>query len=192
MTSFSTKLAVLSAVIALGCMTPGAARADIVRSSGGNPVLSSNGNCVIAEWEGSEDCPGALAQPQAVSMADQERIVYFDFNKSTLTPEAKHRLDHLAKKLHWMAKHDHVAASITIVGFADRIGKADYNQKLGMKRAEAVRAYLGKQGVKAKKIEVRSLGETVPRATCPADMKRPALIKCLREDRRVEVEVNGQ
>ena len=197
MTNFSAKTAALTALITLGSLMSTSAHAAIVRSSDGSPVLTKDGNCVINNWEGSEDCAAAKGGPAAQEVEhDLEKTVYFDFNKSTLTPEAKRRLDHLAKKLVGvMDKHHHhrhnPGPTITIVGFADRIGNSAYNDKLAMKRAESVRAYLVAKGVKTRKIEVRSLGKTEPKAECPADLPRAKLIRCLREDRRVEIEVDA-
>jgi outer membrane protein OmpA-like peptidoglycan-associated protein len=187
--------AVLVALVLLGGRD---ARAEIVRGTDGTPVLDSAGNCVLNNWEGSEDCDAAKADAGIAATTDKqttrvqhENVVYFDFNKATLTLQAKHSLDHMAKKLGKMNRHDHGKSHLTIVGYADRIGNADYNQKLAMKRAQAVYAYLKGRGVKAHKIEVRSLGQSDPKANCPPNMKRAALIDCLKEDRRVEIEAVG-
>jgi outer membrane protein OmpA-like peptidoglycan-associated protein len=197
MTNFSAKTAALTALITLGALMSSSAHAAILRSTNGTPVLTKEGNCVITGWQGSEDCAAAKAAAGMGSAyndqgVEQEKTVYFEFNKSSLTMEAKHRLDHLAMKLHGAGKHHHHQHQvITIVGFADRIGNAAYNEKLALRRAQAVRAYLVSKGIKAKKIEVRSLGKTEPRAECSADLSRTKLIHCLREDRRVEIEVGA-
>src|ERR1700761_9465308 len=114
MTSLSAKWAALTAIVVLACLSSGTVRAEIVRSTDGAPVLSSDGNCVISGWTGSEDCEAAKAaagmgDAVAETTVDRERVVYFDFNKSSLNADGKRRLDHLAKKLHWAQKHDHVA-----------------------------------------------------------------------------------
>lgn len=195
MTNFSAKTAALTALITLGSLMSSSAHAAILRSTDGQPVLTKDGACVLTNWEGTEGCAAAKANVvEAPCEYDMEKTVYFDFNKSTLTPEAKRRLDHLAKKLEGkMGKHHHhhEESTITVVGFADRIGNANYNEKLAMKRAQAVRAYLVAKGIKTKKIEVRSLGKTEPKAECPADLPRTKLIHCLREDRRVEIEIGA-
>jgi OOP family OmpA-OmpF porin len=148
--------------------------------------MTAEGNCVLTGTDGGgAGCPMGGMGEATNDMYDHEKTVYFDFNKSTLTAHAMHHLDHLAMHLH--KDHGHVG-EITIVGYADRIGNAAYNEKLAMKRAEAVRDYLVSKGVKAKKMEVRSLGKTVPKADCPADMPRAKMIECLHEDRRVEIE----
>ena len=53
---------------------------------------------------------------------------------------------------------------VTIGGYTDAIGSANYNKKLGMKRAEYVRDILLKDGIVAERIEVISYGESQPAA----------------------------
>lgn len=200
MSSLSAKTVVLTAVFAVGVMLSSTAHAAIVRTVENVPVLTNEGECVINAWEGSEGCAAAKAEaglggavaPAPVAEAPKparEAVVYFDFNKATLTAEAKSILNHYAKTLTGGKKGAKVYPQMTVVGYADRIGKADYNEKLAKNRAEAVAAYLQGKGVKAKKVEVRSLGKTAPKADCSADLPRVKLIECLREDRRVEIEV---
>ena len=205
MTTFSVKTVALTALIAWGSLMPVSAHAAILRSSNGTPVLTRDGNCVTTNWEGGGACMvakmvagiGVMACSHSYYHAyDMEKTVYFGFNKSSLTRQAKHRLDYLAKRLRWKHKPHHGYnygrnQTITVVGFADRLGNAAYNETLALKRAETVRAYLASRGVWAKKMEVRSLGKTEPRANCPADLPRAKLIHCLREDRRVEIEIGA-
>jgi outer membrane protein OmpA-like peptidoglycan-associated protein len=198
MSHFSAKTALFVTLIAFGSLMSTSSHAAIVRSSNGMPVTTKDGSCVISNWEGENDCEAAKKMagmeqsPCPTPMKDEwdhhEKVVYFDFNKSDLTPRAKHHLDHLAEKIHAMSKHKNHGPKLTIVGYADRIGNAEYNQKLALKRADSVRGYLLSKGVDAKKIEVRSLGKTSPKADCPADLPRDKMIKCLQEDRRVEIE----
>ena len=110
-----------------------------------------------------------------------ERVVFFDSNKSNLTKTAQRHLAHMVPKLN--------AKVILVVGYADRMGNAAYNERLALKRAKAVRDYLVSNGIKAKKIEVRSLGKSAPQAECAATLAHAEMISCLREDRRVEIEV---
>jgi OOP family OmpA-OmpF porin len=82
---------------------------------------------------------------------------------------------------------------INVGGHADRLGSAQYNQKLSERRAEAVKAYLARQGAPADRIETLGFGKTLQVKSCPdAQYKaRKALIDCLQPNRRVEVEVLG-
>ncbi len=183
MTTFSIKTAALTALIVLGSFS---AQAGILHTADGTPVLTAEGTPVLTGTDGAVNCADANA-PVAAAVApaafDHERVVFFDFNKSDLTKHARHQLNHLAKKSH--------AQVITVVGFADRIGNAAANEKLAFKRAKTVRDYLVAKGVKAKKVEVRSLGKSAPRANCAADLPRAKLIECLSEDRRVEIEFSA-
>jgi len=112
----------------------------------------------------------------------------FAFNKSTLSNEAKSRLDREV-----LGRLDEFATIqfINVYGHTDRIGSAQYNQKLSERRAEAVKAYLVSKGVRTSQIETYGYGKTSPAKSCPANMSRKALIDCLAPNRRVVVEAKG-
>ena len=112
----------------------------------------------------------------------------FDFDKSDVKPEGKAMLDDLTRVLQG-AKYEVILA----IGHTDRIGSAAYNQKLSVRRAEAVKKYLVGKGIEPNRIYAEGKGETQP-LTKPADCKGKkgkALIACLQPDRRVDVEVSG-
>ena len=71
-----------------------------------------------------------------------DTIAHFDTNQSTLRDEDKQRLDDFAKVM----REHHTDAVITAEGFADPSGSAGYNQRLALKRAQAVRDYLVQNG----------------------------------------------
>jgi OmpA-OmpF porin, OOP family len=83
---------------------------------------------------------------------------------------------------------------ITVTGHTDRLGSQEYNQKLSMRRAEAVKSRLLDAGIPVNKISTEGKGEDNP-ITKPDDCKgakaTKALIACLQPDRRVEIEVVG-
>ena len=112
----------------------------------------------------------------------------FDFDKAVLRPEGKAMLDDLARVLQG-AKYEVILA----IGHTDRIGTQAYNQKLSVRRAEAVKKYLVDKGIEPNRIYAEGKGETQP-VTKPGDCKGKrgkALIACLQPDRRVDVEVTG-
>jgi OOP family OmpA-OmpF porin len=112
----------------------------------------------------------------------------FDFDKAVLKPEGKSMLDELARVLQG-AKYE----VIVTVGHTDRFGSIDYNQKLSMRRANAVKDYLMSKEIPANKVSVDGKGKTQP-VTKPGDCKGPKsakVIACLQPDRRVDVEVTG-
>lgn len=112
----------------------------------------------------------------------------FDFNKSTLRPEGKAKLDELATK----AKAIKLEVIIA-VGHADRIGSPAYNQKLSEKRAAAVKAYLVSKGIEANRVYTEGKGEKQPvtKADQCKGAKSKKVIDCLQPDRRVDIEVIG-
>jgi OOP family OmpA-OmpF porin len=163
---------------------------DAVRDYREQFVRSSTGDCVRTRWQTGEDpcAPKQEVKEKAHrELAKEERTVYFDFNKSSLTPQASKKLNSLATAI----KSDAQIKQARIVGYADRIGNPSYNERLSEKRAQTVRSYLVRQGVvTAKKTETRWFGETAPVTNCPDTLSRQELIGCLQKDRRVEVEID--
>ena len=124
-------------------------------------------------------------KPALVNLSSRE---LFEFNKATLTDEAKKRLDaEVIAKLKDVGE----VRYINVNGHADRLGSTQYNQQLSEKRAEAVRAYLVSKGVDASKVETFGFGKTTPVKSCPDQKNRNSLIECLAPNRRVEVEIQG-
>lgn len=166
---------------------------DVVRDTEGQTIHSTNGNCVRTKWITNQDCccdgqPQYVAQQtrSAVELTQEERTVYFQFNRSVLSPGTKRRLDTLVNVL----KSNQSVKEAKIVGYADRIGSVSYNDRLSQKRAETVRDYLIANGyTNARVTETRWVGESEPSTNCSASEARPQLIECLQKDRRVEVEI---
>jgi OmpA-OmpF porin, OOP family len=107
----------------------------------------------------------------------------FGFNSAKLGPNQP-KLDEVASTM--SANSD--IASVTIVGYTDRIGSTAYNQKLSEQRANSVKAYLEGKGVSGTRLTAVGKGEADPVVECKDEKKRPALIKCLEPNRRVEIE----
>ncbi|MGE5466532.1 MAG: outer membrane protein OmpA [Ignavibacteria bacterium] len=112
----------------------------------------------------------------------------FDFDKATLRPEGKTKLDELVAKI-----KDIKLEVIIAVGHADRFGTDKYNQKLSEKRAEAVKAYLVGKGVEPNRVYTEGKGKKQPvtKAGDCKGAKSKKVIACLQPDRRVEIEVIG-
>ena len=89
------------------------------------------------------------------SYAQDTSIVYFDFDRWELTDAAKQQLDAV------IAKPNLYSASLH--GHCDQLGSRAYNEKLSLKRAEAVRDYLVSKGADPRKITlIKGYGEDVP------------------------------
>jgi OmpA-OmpF porin, OOP family len=130
------------------------------------------------------EAPPAVLLPQKISFSAD---ALFDFDKAILKPDAKSMLDELASTLRG-AEYDVILA----VGHADRIGNEQYNKKLSLRRANAVKQYLVSKGIADNRIYVEGKGEAEPvtGAECKS-LKGNKLIQCLQPDRRVDVEVTG-
>jgi OOP family OmpA-OmpF porin len=136
--------------------------------------------------------PGPAAKPEPQKLLPQKinfsADALFDFDKSELKPAGKTMLDDLIRVLQG-ANFEVILA----IGHADRIGSAEYNQKLSLRRAETVKQYLVGKGIEPNRVYADGKGKTQP-LTKAADCKmtnRKALIACLQPDRRVDVEVTG-
>ncbi|MBL8957487.1 MAG: OmpA family protein [Myxococcaceae bacterium] len=83
--------------------------------------------------------------------------IHFEFDKAELTPDSQKRLDVLAEKM-----RANPAVHIKVAGNADELGTEEYNLALGQKRADAVKTYLSRLGVDAKRVDTVSYGEEKP------------------------------
>jgi outer membrane protein OmpA-like peptidoglycan-associated protein len=101
--------------------------------------------------EASKTAQEALQRAQEAGKLAEGKLLYekvltddkvkFGFNKHELSSTAKAALDEFASGL----KEQNQGIYIEIQGHTDNVGSKDYNDKLGLSRAEAVRAYLNKQ-----------------------------------------------
>ncbi len=86
--------------------------------------------------------------------------VHFDYDKATLTAEARKQL---AENAEWIKAHANV--TVQIEGHTDERGSVEYNLSLGERRAKSVRAYLTSLGVDGKRMTIISYGEEKPVAS---------------------------
>ena len=104
---------------------------------------------------------------------------FFDFDKSVLKPEGKAKLDDLIGKI-----KDINLEVIIAVGHTDSVGSDGYNQKLSVRRSEAVKAYLVSKGIEKNRVYTEGKGEKQPVADNKTAEGRA-------KNRRVEIEVVG-
>ncbi len=83
--------------------------------------------------------------------------IYFEFDKSRLTPMAQ---DTLMRHAAWLRENPDV--TITIEGHADERGTNEYNLALGDRRADSAKDFLVDLGIDAKRLTTISYGEERP------------------------------
>ncbi|MCX7184743.1 MAG: OmpA family protein [Nitrosospira sp.] len=113
----------------------------------------------------------------------------FDFDKAIVKHSpSRDQLEEFAARLKTLTY-----SSVHVVGYTDRIGSNEYNERLSLRRAEAVRNHLVMHGVDAGKIRIEGKGKADPitEDRCKGSKATKALIACLAPDRRVIVEVDG-
>lgn len=149
------------------------------------PERLENGKCVAPP---PPPAPAAEATPApaapAAPVPTSEKVSYsadafFDFDKAVLKPAGQASLDDLVSKL-----KDINLEVIIAVGHTDSVGTDAYNQKLSVRRAEAVKAYLQGKGVESNRIYTEGKGEKQPVADNTSAAGRA-------KNRRVEIEVVG-
>lgn len=182
-----------------------------VQDGSGNVVQSGFGNCVHTGYWTPADatvvgCDGVIAKAAAPAPTPaqpapapapakpapapakpapvSEKVTFatdtfFDFDKAVLKPDGKAKLDDMADKLKGINLEVVIA-----VGHTDAIGADSYNQKLSVRRAEAVKAYLVSKGIEANRVYTEGKGEKQPVASNKTAAGRA-------QNRRVEIEVVG-
>jgi OOP family OmpA-OmpF porin len=177
---------VATAALATAAM---AQNVDNWRNSTGDVWKNSTGDCWRdANWTPATAAPGcgaAAVAPKAVApVAAASKVTYaadafFDFDKSVVKPAGKAKLDDLVAKIKGINLEVIIA-----VGHTDSIGSDAYNQKLSVRRAEAVKAYLVSKGIEKNRVYTEGKGEKQPVASNKTKEGRA-------KNRRVEIEVVG-
>ena len=148
------------------------------------PEKLENGKCVAPPPPAAPVVEATPAPVVAAPVPTSEKVSYsadafFDFDKAILKPAGKASLDELTGKL-----GDMNLEVIIAVGHTDSIGTDAYNQKLSIRRAEAVKTYLKGKGVEENRIYTEGKGEKQPEADNKTSSGRA-------KNRRVEIEVVG-
>jgi OOP family OmpA-OmpF porin len=140
----------------------------------------TTGVAPIADAPAPAPAPAAAAAPTPTSeKVTFEADTFFDFDKFALKPAGKAKLEDLVSKL--------IGTDIEVVvatGHTDSVGSDAYNQKLSMRRANAVKAFLVSKGIPADRIFTEGKGESKPVASNKTSDGRA-------KNRRVDVEVVG-
>ena len=200
------KMAMLFASAAL--VTAAGAQTVDNWKNGSNELVWKNGSNELcwrdASWTPATafpGCDGAIAPKPAVAAAPAPAPVapraaapapatvatkvtyaadaFFDFDKAVVKPEGKAKLDDLIGKIKGINLEVIIA-----VGHTDAVGGDSYNQKLSIRRSEAVKAYLVSKGIEKNRVYTEGKGEKQPVADNKSAEGRA-------KNRRVEIEVVG-
>jgi len=104
--------------------------------------------------------PACVPVVQPVDTTAITGPIYFDFDKSTIRPDAAATLD---RKLPWLQANP--GMRIRIEGNADERGSDEYNLALGQRRAASAKRYLVDHGIAADRFDLVSYGEERPVCT---------------------------
>jgi OOP family OmpA-OmpF porin len=138
-----------------------------------NPVLAGDRQPVhvaggeLVAHAGTYDCP---PPPQVVAAVPQVEpaapppeplpwggIVYFDLDSAEIREDAETTLAAMVADI-----RGRELTGITVAGYTDTSGSANYNEALSERRAEAVASWLAAEGVSARVIAMEAFGETRP------------------------------
>jgi OOP family OmpA-OmpF porin len=182
------------AIVEQPAATPAAQNASQSSAPAPAPAPQVEQAPVAVQAPSQADAPGLSAAPAPAAAASpapaptpvaaSSKVTYaadafFDFNKSVIKPEAKAKLDDLVDKIKAINLEVIIA-----VGHTDAVGSDEYNQKLSMRRSNAVKAYLINKGVDKTRIYTEGKGEKQPVADNSTKEGRA-------KNRRVEIEVVG-
>jgi OOP family OmpA-OmpF porin len=186
---------VLAGVVTVAAGATSAQSVDNWVNSTGTPWRNGDGTLCWrdAAWTpatAAKGCDGflepkAAAKPAAAQpKVTQTKITLqadtlYDFDKATLKPEGKATLDKVAADLNKIRLEVIIA-----VGNTDGVGSDAYNQALGQRRAQSVKAYLISKGVDGGRIYTESKGKSNPVATNATAEGRA-------KNRRTDIEVVG-
>ncbi len=205
-TSFTAAAAIALSAFSFGAVAQDNSDGYVRSAPAGVIVKSPFGACVRAVYwtpamANSECDPDLVPKPAAAPAAPPpppaaapapapkpkpvaEKVTFaadvlFDFDKATLKPEGKSKLDELASKV-----KDINLEVVIAIGHTDSIGSDAYNQKLSVRRAESVKSYLVSKGIEPNRVYTEGKGEKQPVASNKTKEGR-------QKNRRVEIEVIG-
>ncbi|WP_240633908.1 OmpA family protein [Caulobacter flavus] len=163
----SLKMATVVALVAGGLAVSGCATKKYVNTQVGGVATRVDGHDTqIAELDKTSrealeraTAAGKLAEGKFMySMVLSDDSVKFPTDQDALSPEAEQRLADFASKL----KEENKNVYLEIQGYTDATGEEGYNEKLGQRRADAVRKFLSRQGVALNRMATISYGAEDP------------------------------
>lgn len=184
---------VFTAILVLAAQGAKAEFKEVVKDSNKNIVKNTFGNCVYtAATAKTDECkntpeveapklpePAPIAQetiPMKPIKRSRSYLVFFDFNKSNLTPSAAE----IVRKAYAEATGTQGKHNFSLTGHTDRSGSDAYNMKLSKSRVTSVKKELVKLGESSATIESNAKGESEPLVPTADGVKEA-------QNRRVEI-----
>ena len=135
-------------------------------AAGGGAVVGAGLGTIIGHLicDPTEEAPPPPPPPPPPSPPPQKKHIelsadsYFDFNKATLKPAGKERID--SEIIPPMKEHSELRALVE--GHTDSIGSEAYNLRLSERRANAVADYMESQGISSSRITTKGWGKSKP------------------------------
>ena len=112
---------------------------------------------IPSEEPQQQEAPGDRPKVEEFVPAIDLKNVYFDFDSAKLRADA---LDALVTNVEWLKEHDDL--QLMIEGHCDEAGTPEYNQVLGDRRVESVKATLAASGIEADRMGTISYGKERP------------------------------
>ena len=138
------------------------------------PTDGSTPPAPVDEAKFNKDFSDAIAARPALP---EHFLLYFESGGTTLTPESAAALDKIID-----VARKRPAVDMSVIGHTDTPGKAELNEALALKRAQAVADLLKQKGLKVQALSVESHGERNLLVQTPDDTPEP-------RNRRVEVSI---
>ncbi len=133
-------------------------------------------------WDALRRVQAALAPKPAQAPppepAARDYLIYFDFDKTNIRPDAQGILELVLAAMGELGSN-----SVSLIGHADRSGSNEYNQGLSERRAESARQFLIDGGIPGAGIETMGRGEEDPRVPTPDGVRE-------QENRNVQIRIN--
>ncbi len=153
-------------------------RPTVLSVGGGTLRSSDNNHSVLLGVRyafGQAPAPVPSAPAAAAPAPARTYLVFFDWDRADLTDRARQIISDAARNARTVA-----STRIEVSGHADRTGSAAYNQRLSVRRGEAVAGELVRQGIARNEITVQGFGFERPLVPTAMGVREP-------QNRRVEI-----
>ena len=190
-TLLTAVLALSGALLSAGCgkkvaaVKPTQAPAPVAQSAPAStpaPVATDRSAAVspaiVAESKRS-DTPDQATKDKIQALLDRIQDAYFDYNTSNIRADAKDALHADAVTLSEILRA-YPGYKLTIQGFADERGSAEYNLALGEARAKRAQQFLIDSGIPEAQLPTMSFGKERPVCTEQTE-------ECWQKNRRIHI-----